>query len=65
MREKPGYRENLRLLDRRHPDKDMLNVSEVAAFMGCCRQTAARKIRFNPATGLVTKTDLARQISAG
>lgn len=32
MREKQGYRENLRLLDRRHSGKDMLNASEVPAF---------------------------------
>lgn len=64
-REKIGYRENLRLLNERFPDKDMLNVNETASFMGCCRQTAARNIRFNKQTGLITKTDLARQISTG
>ena len=64
-REKDGYRENLRLLGEQFPGTGMLNVTEVAAFMGCCRQTAARKIRFNKQTGLVTFTDLARQISAG
>jgi len=65
MREREGYRENLRLLNERFPNKDMLNVSETAAFMGVCRQTAARRIKFNENTGLVTKTDLARQISVG
>ncbi len=65
MREKAGYRENLRLLEQRFPNEDMLNVSQVAAFMGVCRQTAARRIRFNEATGRITKTDFARQISVG
>ena len=65
MREKVGYRENLWLLNQRYPNKDMLNVSETAAFMGVCRQTAARRIKFNETTGLITKTDLARQISVG
>lgn len=64
-REKPGYRENLRLLHERFPDKDMLNINDVAAFMGCCRQTVSRNIAFNDRTKLITKTDLARQICAG
>ena len=64
-REKDGYRENLRVLNELYPHQEMLNVSEVAAFIGCSRQAAARNIRFNPATRRVTKTDLARQITAG
>lgn len=62
-REKDGYRENIALLNKRYPGKDMLNIAEVAEFIGCSERTARRNIRFNPVTGRVTKSDLARQVS--
>lgn len=61
-REREGYRENIELLNERFPDKDMLNQKEVAAFIGCSVDTVRRRIRFNPATKRITKSDLARQV---
>ena len=45
-REKEGYRDTIAQL----------------AFIGVNRHTVTNLIRFNPATGRVTKADLARQI---
>lgn len=62
-REKAGFRDTIAALDAMFPDQGMLNVSEVARFMGVNRTTVTRRgIRFNQATGRVTKADLARQI---
>ncbi len=62
-REKEGYRENIALLNERYPEKDMLTIADVAAFIGCSERTVRRNICFNKATGRVTKADLARQVS--
>lgn len=61
-REKGGYRDTLELLNNRFPGKDMLNIAEVMEFCGFSRNTAKKRIRFNAATGKVTKADLARQV---
>ena len=62
-REKPGFRDTLALLNELFPDRVALNKAEVARAMGCDRSTVTRRgIRFNEATGRVTKADLARQI---
>lgn len=61
-REKDGFRDCIALLNERFPDKDMLNIAEVMEFCGISRNTAKKKIRFNAATGKITKTDLARQV---
>lgn len=62
-REKEGYRDTLAALNEMFPDQGMLNKAEVARFMGVNRTTVNRRgIRFNAATGRVTKPDLARQI---
>ena len=63
--EKAGYRENLALLNARFPDKDMLNRDDVAAFMGLSRRSRViDRLSFNKTTRLVSKSDLARQVSA-
>lgn len=62
-REKEGFRENMALLNERFPDKDMLGKGDVARFMGVSWDTVTRRIKFNAATGRVSKADLARQIS--
>ena len=61
-REKEGFRDCIALLNERFPEKDMLNITEVMEFCGISRNTAKKKIRFNAATGKITKTDLARQV---
>ena len=60
-REKSGYRANLELLNKRFPDKEALNATEVAAFLGRSRQTVKKHIPFN-SMGLITKADLARVV---
>lgn len=62
-REKVGYRETIALLNDMFPDQGMLSKADVARFLGVDRSTVYRRgIRFNPATGRVTKSDLARQV---
>ena len=61
-REKEGYRDTIAQLNEMYPEQGMLNVNEVARFLGVTRQTAAKKIRFNQTVNRVTKADLARQI---
>lgn len=63
MREKIGFRDTIAQLNEMFPEQGMLNKTEVARFIGCNRSTVDRRgIRFNAATGRVTKADLARQI---
>jgi hypothetical protein len=61
-REKEGDRDTLAALNEMFPEQGMLNQAQVARFLGVTRQTAAKRIRFNPATARVTKADLARQV---
>ena len=62
-REKAGYRDTIAALNEMFPDQGMLGPGEVARFMGVNRSTVWRRgIKFNEATGRVTKADLARQI---
>lgn len=62
-REKAGFRGTMAALNEMFPDQGMLGKSEVARFIGVDRKTVSRRgIRFNEATGRVTKEDLARQI---
>lgn len=63
-REKEGFRDNIAALNEMFPGQAMLNRNDVARFLGVDRSTVyRRKIKFNAATGRVTKADLARQIS--
>ena len=62
-REKAAFRDTMRELNAMFPDQGMLGKNEVARFMGVDRTTVRRRgIKFNEATGRVTKADLARQI---
>ena len=62
-REKAGFRDTIRDLNEMFPDQGMLGKGEVARFLGVNPKTVNRHgIRFNEATGRVTKADLARQI---
>lgn len=63
MREKQGYRETIAALNEMFPDQGMLNKTEAAKFLGVSPRTIQRKkIKFNDATGRITKADLARQV---
>lgn len=63
-REKEGYRESIAALNEMFPEQGMLSRTDVAKFLGVNRSTVyRRKIKFNNATGRVSKADLARQIS--
>ena len=64
-REPAGYRLNLEQLNAEFPEAGMLTKQQVAEWIGCDVRTATRRIKFNPATGRISKSDLARQISAG
>lgn len=64
-REPEGYRLNLEQLNADFPEVGMLTKKQVAEYIGVDVRTVTRNIRFNPATGRVSKSDLARQISAG
>ena len=62
-REKAGFRDTIAQLDAMFPDQGMLGKAEVARFLGVDRKTVQRRgIRFNEATGRITKSDLARQV---
>ena len=62
-REKGGYRETLSALNDMFPDRGMLTKGEVAKFLGVSVKTVNRHgIKFNEATGRVTKADLAMQV---
>lgn len=63
-REKAGFRDNMALLNEMFPDRGMLTYKDVAQFMGVAVCTVRRRgIMFNQATGKISKSDLARQIS--
>ena len=64
-REPEGYRLNLEQLNAAFPEVGMLSLKQAADWIGCDVRTVKRNIRFNPATGRISKSDLARQISAG
>ena len=62
-REKPGYRDTIAQLNAMFPDKGMLSKTETAMFLGVDIKTVKRRgIKFNEATGRITKADLARQV---
>lgn len=71
MREKTDYRENLRRLDERFPDSELLTLRQITEFTGLDGRTAKRVFErelINAGTPkrasyLIAKTKLARLIS--
>ena len=62
-REKQGYRDTIAQLNEMVPDKGMLSKTETGMFLGVDIKTVKRRgIKFNEATGRITKADLARQV---
>lgn len=62
-REKQGFRDTIASLNEMFPEQGMLTKGDVARFLGVSTKTVSRHgIRFNAATGRVTKADLARQV---
>ena len=62
-REKQGYRDTIAQLNEMFPEQGMLNKTEAAKFLGVSRTTIYKSgIKFNEATGRITKADLARQV---
>ena len=63
-REKQGFRETIAALNEMFPEQAAMRKNEVTRFMGVDRSTIRRwGIRLNETTGMVSKADLARQIS--
>lgn len=71
MREKVDYRENLRRLDEKFPDSELLTLRQITEFTGLDGRTAKRVFKcelMNAGTSkrasyLIAKTKLARLIS--
>ena len=71
MREKADYRENLRRLDEKFPDSDLLTLRQITEFTGLDGRTAKRVFErelmnagtTKRASYLIAKTKLARLIS--
>lgn len=59
-RENDAYRDNLEALREYFLPKRLVNVSDVARYLGCDRQTAAK--RFNISKNGVTLETLARAL---
>ena len=60
-REKELFRDNLERLDKAFPNKETLNISEVAQYCGMARNTAAN--RFNFTKSRISKVKLASELS--
>lgn len=60
-REKPGYRDNLEMLNMRYPSHDMLTIEEAMQVTGYTNRTTIRKI-FGPmmVNKRISKAALAR-----
>lgn len=64
-REKESYRDNLERIKERYPQKEMLTVSEVAAFTGLHRYTVKKIFKFQTFgdNTYISAASLARQMS--
>ena len=60
--EKPSYRDNLERIKEVYPNKEMLNVKNVATFCGLNRKTAERLFGFSK-DGYISVAKLAREMS--
>lgn len=61
-REKEAYRDNLLRLDKRFPDKEVLNQNEVARFLGIDTRTVKKYYPIKKGVG-ISKATLARCMS--
>lgn len=61
-REKASYRDNLERLDEAFPDKEMLTITDVSAFVGVCYRVAKKWFSFNE-NNYISKATLAREMS--
>lgn len=59
--EREAYRDNLERIKDCFPTKELLNVSEVARFLGVDRGTVTRRFSFK--TGYISVATLARELS--
>lgn len=60
-KEKETYRDNLERLDKAYPGKEMLNISEVCAYLG--RSYNYVRPRYPFKDGSITKATLARHLA--
>lgn len=68
MARERAYRDQLEMIREKFPDHDLLTVSEVAEFCGCCNRTVRRRFAHAEWTGngpgkRITRTALARAMS--
>lgn len=61
-KEKEGYRDNLESIYQQFPDREMLRPIDIQNYTGWCYRTVKKRIKFK-SYGLVSREDLARQIS--
>ena len=64
-REKELYRDNLERLDKRFPDKELLNVANVSRFCGLSEERAKQMFDFKRIGGrwYISKVKLASALS--
>jgi AraC-like DNA-binding protein len=67
-REKVTYRDQLELICRRFPNKELLSTSDVAEYCGCSTRTVSRRFAYAEWTGAgtgkrITRAALARALS--
>ena len=60
-REKPNFRDQLERIDKAFPGKEILSRKDVAQFTGICYSNINKHFKLN--RGLITKVELARQMS--
>ena len=60
--EKPSYRDNLERIKEVYPNKEMLNVKNVATFCGLNRKTVLELFGFNK--GYISVAKLAREMKS-
>ncbi len=60
-KEKINFRDNLERIDKRFPDKELLQQKECAEYLGCSTDKVRRV--YNIRSGGITKVEFARLIS--
>lgn len=62
-REKEDYRPILEALEERFPEKYLLSVTDVALWLGCCRETVRRRYPLPRGEHYYSKAELARRVA--